>query len=125
MFLILLYIMGLATTMLIQIGLMHPSPNISQLMCPYLTSSVGVSSISKIILNKILKFCAVPGKAHMYLKNKYQSTHKLTGLGSRKSKHNTMVLNMSLNTMHWFLIQQHAKIPSPPSLSSLALKIDN
>jgi hypothetical protein len=41
MFLILLNMMGLATIMSIQISLMHLSPKISQLTCPYLTMPVG------------------------------------------------------------------------------------
>jgi hypothetical protein len=40
-FLILLHVIGLATVMSILIGPIHPSPNIPQLMCPYLTLSVG------------------------------------------------------------------------------------
>ena len=37
MFLALLYVMGLATTVSIQLGPLHPTPNIFQLTCPYLT----------------------------------------------------------------------------------------
>ncbi len=37
MFLALLYVMGLATAVSIQLELSHPSPNIIQLTCPYLT----------------------------------------------------------------------------------------
>jgi hypothetical protein len=37
MFLTLLYVMGLATAVSIQLGLSHPSPNIILLTCPYLT----------------------------------------------------------------------------------------
>jgi hypothetical protein len=40
-FLILLNTMGLATVVSIPIGLMHLSPKISQLTCPYLTTPVG------------------------------------------------------------------------------------
>jgi hypothetical protein len=36
-FLDLLYVMGLATAVSIQLGPSHPSPNIYQLTCPYLT----------------------------------------------------------------------------------------
>ena len=37
MFLALLYVMGLATAVSIQLGRSYPSPNIIQLTCPYLT----------------------------------------------------------------------------------------
>jgi hypothetical protein len=37
MFLALLYAIGRATAVSIQLGLSHPSPNIIQLACPYLT----------------------------------------------------------------------------------------
>jgi hypothetical protein len=36
MFLALLYVMGLATAVSIQLGPSHPYPNIIQLTCPYL-----------------------------------------------------------------------------------------
>jgi hypothetical protein len=75
--------MGLATIVSIQIGMMHLSPNISQLLCPYLTSSVGYLKMCILIFNKILHFCAlhfhaVQKEIRKYMENKYQSTNKVT-----------------------------------------------
>jgi hypothetical protein len=54
MFLIILYSMGLATIVSIQIGLMHLSPKISQLMCPHLTMPVGSL---KSVFRYLTKYC--------------------------------------------------------------------
>jgi hypothetical protein len=59
MFLILLYTMGLATIVLIQIDLMHLSPKIFSTDVSILTKAHWISKMCILILNEILHFRAV------------------------------------------------------------------
>jgi hypothetical protein len=72
MFLILLYLMGLATIVLIQIDLVHPSPKVSQTDVSILNNARWISKTCISILDKILHLCAVdfravPGETRKYM----------------------------------------------------------
>jgi hypothetical protein len=72
MFLILLYTIGLATIVLIQIGLMHLSPKIVSTDVSILNNARWISKTCISILNETLHFCAVdfrvvPGGTRKYL----------------------------------------------------------
>jgi hypothetical protein len=72
MFLILLYTMGLATFVSIQIGLMHLSPKIFSTDMSILNNARWIYKPCISIVNKILHFCAVdfcvvPGCTRKYL----------------------------------------------------------
>jgi hypothetical protein len=72
MFLILLYTMGLATIVLIQIGLMHLSPKIFSADVSILYNARWISKMCISILIEILHFhavdfCVVPGGTRKYL----------------------------------------------------------